>query len=180
MLYFLQTLSLLLPVFAGGISLIVVIKKNLLPFMDTPVDGGARFSGKPLFGANKTWRGITVHVCIATAMTAVLWALSFMTGAVHSIYHQNPILLGIAFAMSYIAGELVNSFIKRRLGIGVGVSRTRPQHFFDTTDGIIVVAIMLFAVYGVPFMQVALATCLAVLVHLGTDLLMQQLGLKKR
>lgn len=67
------------------------------------LDFGARFSdGGPLFGSAKTIRGVIASL-IAASLTALLLGLSWQVGA-----------LAGAAAM---AGDLLSSFIKRRLGL---------------------------------------------------------------
>jgi CDP-diglyceride synthetase len=67
-----------------------------------PIDAGVRLpDGRPLFGPTKTVRGIAIAV-VATAAAAPLVGIAWWIGA----------LLG-ATAM---AGDLLSSFVKRRLG----------------------------------------------------------------
>jgi CDP-diglyceride synthetase len=81
----------------------VVAKKILGRRFATPLDGGLRFlDGHPLFGASKTVRGIVIAV-LATAAAAPAVGLDWSTGA----------LAGIAA----LAGDLLSSFIKRRLNL---------------------------------------------------------------
>jgi hypothetical protein len=68
-----------------------------------PVDLGARFvDGRPLLGRSKTWRGLVAAVA---ATAALAWLLGY--GAV----------LGAMFGAASMAGDLLASFVKRRLGI---------------------------------------------------------------
>jgi CDP-diglyceride synthetase len=68
-----------------------------------PVDGNLKwFDGNPLFGSSKTVRGIVLSLA-ATAAAAPLLGLQISTG-----------LLAAASAM---AGDLLSSFTKRRLGL---------------------------------------------------------------
>jgi uncharacterized membrane protein len=68
-----------------------------------PVDGNLKwFDGNPLFGSSKTVRGIVLSLA-ATAAAAPLLGLQVRTG-----------LLAAASAM---AGDLLSSFTKRRLGL---------------------------------------------------------------
>ncbi len=81
-----------------------VILRNLLGTrFDRPIDGGRRFrDGRPLLGPGKTWRGL-LGALLATTLVAPLLELSPGFGA----------LCGL-LAM---AGDLLGSFLKRRLGI---------------------------------------------------------------
>ncbi|MGB8274430.1 MAG: CDP-archaeol synthase [Alphaproteobacteria bacterium] len=81
----------------------VVAKKVLGRRFAWPLDGGIRFlDGRPLLGAAKTLRGIVAAVAVTTAC-APLVGLTWKIGA----------LIG-AFAM---AGDLLSSFVKRRLNL---------------------------------------------------------------
>ncbi len=80
----------------------VVAKKIFGERFNSPLDGGvAFFDGRPLFGKSKTIRGIVVAV-LATAAAAPLIGLSLATGAI--------------VAAAAMAGDLLSSFTKRRLG----------------------------------------------------------------
>ena len=66
-----------------------------------PIDGNARFvDGQPLFGPSKTIRGVVVSLLV-TALGAVLLGLQFW--------------LGLLVASTAMAGDLLSSFLKRRL-----------------------------------------------------------------
>ena len=71
-----------------------------------PLDGNLKFiDGKPLFGSSKTLRGIAVSLVI-TSIGAPLLGL---TAAV-----------GLLVASTAMAGDLLSSFLKRRLGMPSG------------------------------------------------------------
>jgi len=80
----------------------VVIKRVLGDALARPLDGGAMFvDGRPLLGPAKTLRGI-VGSLLATPIAAVLMGLGWEVGAV--------------VAVAAMAGDLLSSFVKRRLG----------------------------------------------------------------
>jgi hypothetical protein len=179
-----QAVSLLIPLVFSGMVLIACIKLRLFTSLDVPIDGGRMWRGKPLFGRNKTYRGILVHFAAAIIACGVLWAIQPYAGWVSPVYNCGPVLLGSVFAAAYIVGELLNSFIKRRVGVAAGgftkdPLQNRVQYFFDTADGIIVVGLVLGFVFVVPLGQVLLAVTLAYFVHIAIDGLMRRLGLKK-
>ncbi len=77
---------------------------------NTPLDGGLKFAdGRPLFGPSKTVRGLVLSV-VCTTLAAPLLGFEWITGA------------GLASASMF--GDLLASFIKRRLGL-----RTHSQAF---------------------------------------------------
>ena len=68
-----------------------------------PIDFGWRFvDGQPLFGRSKTFRGLFVAIALA-AGAAPMMGLSWRIGA--------------AVAAASMAGDLLSSFVKRRLGL---------------------------------------------------------------
>lgn len=81
-----------------------ILAHNLLGHRGAvPIDGGRRLrDGRPLFGASKTWRGLCAALLATTALALAL-AL--------------PYGFGLTVAAAAMAGDLLSSFIKRRLGI---------------------------------------------------------------
>jgi CDP-2,3-bis-(O-geranylgeranyl)-sn-glycerol synthase len=91
---------LILLVVANGAPLLV--KKLLGTWLAFPVDGGWTLAdGQPLLGASKTVRGVLVGA-IAPGILAPLLGVGWTTGLV----------IGLAA----MAGDLVSSFLKRRMG----------------------------------------------------------------
>jgi hypothetical protein len=80
----------------------VLGRKLLGQRLNYPLDGGLRmFDGRPLFGPSKTLRGIVLSLA-TTAAVALVLGLSVVTGA---------LIAGLS-----MLGDLISSFIKRRLG----------------------------------------------------------------
>jgi hypothetical protein len=68
-----------------------------------PIDGNVRFfDGRPLLGASKTVRGVVVSL-VTTALGAWLIGLALR--------------IGLLVAAAAMAGDLLSSFAKRRLGL---------------------------------------------------------------
>lgn len=93
--------SLLLLLTANGAP---IIASNL--FKDRgawQVDGGRRFVDRqPIFGKSKTWRGIAASV-VSCTVVALLLGL--------------PALVGVLFGAFAMGGDLLSSFVKRRLNV---------------------------------------------------------------
>lgn len=182
--WWLQIITLTLPVLISGLILILVLKSNYLGFFDKPLDHGILINKVRLFGDNKTYRGVFVFVAISIATSYFLY-LFYTKGAeqaIHSIFNQSPMLIGLIYSLSYTFGELMNSAIKRQLDIPPGMtvkSKFRiTQQFFDLSDGIIAVAIALVLFTSVTIFQAIIAVVMGIGLHLSTDLLMQKLRLK--
>jgi len=81
----------------------VVAKKIFGSYCSWPLDGNIKFvDGRPLFGVSKTVRGILVSIFI-TSVCALLLGLTLK--------------LGLVVATTAMAGDLLSSFLKRRLGL---------------------------------------------------------------
>jgi len=81
----------------------IIARKLLGDRFAQPLDGGFRwFDGRPLFGASKTIRGLTLSIA-CTALAAPLLGIEAVLGA------------GLASAS--MLGDLASSFVKRRLGL---------------------------------------------------------------
>ena len=84
-------------------ALPVFAKRILGSAFAWPLDGGATlWDGRPLFGHSKTVRGIVISL-LGTAVVAALMGLGWE--------------LGLLMAASAMTGDLLSSFIKRRLGL---------------------------------------------------------------
>ena len=68
-----------------------------------PLDSGRRFGdGQRLWGDSKTWRGLLLALLV-TGLVALALGL--------------PALIGVIIGAAAMAGDLLSSFIKRRLGM---------------------------------------------------------------
>ena len=178
-----QAFTLLLPITAAGLCLIACMRKGWLEKLDVPLDGGLKFGGEPLIGKSKSLRSLIVYLVVATIVTLVLNLSAQLTNLVAPVFLTNAFVLGPAITLSYLLGEIVNSFIKRRFGIatsGKASSRlgSRFQSVVDNVDGIISSGLLFIFIYQVSAEILITAFVLAVLIHLSTDLLMRRLQLK--
>ncbi len=79
----------------------VVIAKVLRRRWSAPVDAGLYwFDGRPLFGKSKTWRGV-----VSGTLCCALFAM----------VTEHEFVFGLLFGLLALAGDLLSSFIKRRL-----------------------------------------------------------------
>jgi CDP-2,3-bis-(O-geranylgeranyl)-sn-glycerol synthase len=101
----------------------IVQHYDVWTILKRPIDGGATFRGRRVFGANKTWLGVACAIpgCIATvAVQRYLIADRAGWLAVIDYASANPLALGTAMGGAAMLGELPNSFVKRQLGIAPG------------------------------------------------------------
>jgi hypothetical protein len=154
-----------------------------------PLDGGRRFRGRRIFGANKTLRGFVVMVPATAAAFAALAGILGSRGIEGSGLWPLSVpgywVLGAVAGFGFMAGELPNSFLKRRLGIGEGASAVRSsariaQFLGDRLDsGVGMLAAMTLVVH-VPLRVWLYVLAAGVLVHWLFSVVMYRLGVKAR
>jgi CDP-2,3-bis-(O-geranylgeranyl)-sn-glycerol synthase len=103
----------LLPEWAADLGLVaLILVANGAPLLaklllgrvgSWPIDGHRVLAdGRPLFGPSKTWRGVALMLLI-TPLAALLAGWSWR--------------LGLGVAVAALLGDLLSSFLKRRLGL---------------------------------------------------------------
>jgi CDP-2,3-bis-(O-geranylgeranyl)-sn-glycerol synthase len=144
---------------------------NALPVLfggGLPMDFGRNFiDGKPLFGAHKTFRGFFSGLFIGTLIGILQSNLP--------IFQPSHVLLGFVLSLGGLTGDLIHSFIKRRLGLPPGAS-------FPVADQLdFVVGALFFSLFISPPSQSIALIVLVVTppIHLLTNFIAYRLGLKK-
>ena len=130
LLSLLRSLWFMLPLFGNSAPVLIRGKFN---FLAVPVDLNKTWKGKPIFGKNKTFRGVIV-CCLASTLIFALQKLLYQFDLFRAIslidYSQYGLLLGFLLGFGAIFGDLVKSFFKRRLEIPPG----KPWFPFDQID----------------------------------------------
>jgi hypothetical protein len=185
----LTALWIVAPVALAGLTHVAVIKLNVGRFLALrPLDGGATFHGRRLFGDNKTLRGLVVMVGATLFWVFVQVRLAGWLGrggGLSPLFEQtHPLVWGALAGAGYVAGELPNSFFKRRHGIAAGAAATgRPRAacwVVDQVDSLAGVLAFLYPVWRPPVAVVVALFAVTLLVHPAVALLMFCLGLKTR
>jgi hypothetical protein len=151
-----------------------------------PIDGGLRWRGRRLLGANKTVRGFVVMVPAAAAAFALL-ALGIppREAGLWPLTTAQYAALGAWAGFGFMAGELPNSLVKRRLGIEPGESAAgrlaaAAQFAADRLDsGLGMLAAVGLAV-PVPGATWAVVLLVGPAIHWSFSVVMFRLGIKPR
>lgn len=110
-----------LPVIGAPIAHAPVLRWDLAPMLRRPIS--AR-----LFGENKTWRGAMVMTAGTVAAAIALHRVpGYRRRLPDAVVDADPVLIGALLGVATWAGELPNSFVKRRLGIPPGGQRPSPM-----------------------------------------------------
>jgi hypothetical protein len=183
----LGTLYLLLPLLGGALAHGVCMRFEWLAFLKRPIDGGRSWRGRRLFGHSKTWRG---PLLVAAGSAGVWWLQQRVLhgvpafAALEAVDYATLPGPGFAALAGFVAelGELPNSFVKRRLGIGPGETARGPLavlfYLWDQLDVVIGYAAVVACV--VPPTPVGITTTLVLgtAIHPLLTLLGYALGMR--
>lgn len=135
-----RVLFLFAPLLFSAVLSAFVIGRDLFPQWKTPIDAGRLCHGQRVFGDSKTWRGVVTAVAGCVLFTWMQCAAArYVPGwlAVVDYRDVSPVGFGTAMGAGAMAGELPNSFVKRRLGIAPGkTTRGRLRAVFWIWDQI--------------------------------------------
>ncbi len=155
-----------------------------------PIDGGRTYRGQRIFGDNKAWRGFIGMVpAVSVVFMALKLLLEYISPEILSgMWPLSTLqygLLGGWVGFGFMAGELPNSFFKRRLGVQPGdAPQRRKARIFgfivDRIDSIAGALLALAIVVPVPLATIAAILLVGPLFHWAFSLLLFQLGVKTR
>ena len=166
------------------------LRSRVSQVLAIPLDGGRTFRGRPILGENKTLRGFVVMIpAAALAFAAVAIVVSLPRGVPPAtLWQLTPAgyaALGAWAGFGFMAGELPNSFVKRRFGILPGQapasSLTAAICFtIDRTDSIVGMLAALTVAVPTPWTTWVLVLILGPLIHWLFSWWLFRLGVKRR
>lgn len=182
-----QILFLGAPMFPAVIAHGICMKYNLLPCLKRPMDFGKSWRGKRIFGDHKTWRAPVVYVllCVpASMLQAWLQSADVVPSWLFlADYREHGWLVGVLLGLGMTAGELPNSFLKRRLNVGPGrKGKGMPGIVFfllDQVDLAIGIWVFLFLLIRPSLLLVAWSFVLTLVLHVGISSVGYLLGMRK-
>ena len=152
----------------------------------TPVDGGKNYrDGRRMIGNGVTWKGFQNGTILGTAVGVILGIigtffgdLSVLTGGIIDLHVYDSVfgglILGFLMAFGALFGDLVGSFLKRRIGLQSG----EPAPFMDQLDfviGALVFSLLLVQISWKFFLIIAI---LSLILHLGSNTFAYLVGIK--
>jgi CDP-2,3-bis-(O-geranylgeranyl)-sn-glycerol synthase len=147
-----------------------------------PMDFGAVYRGKRVFGPHTTIRGLIIGICFATL---ILWLQQLAVAHNATVadwtsqvdYRNLPILvLGPLFGLGALVGDALESFCKRQANIQPGDS----WFPFDQTDYIIGGAIATMPFVQLSILQYVWLLGLWLVLHLIASFIGFKLGFKEK
>jgi CDP-2,3-bis-(O-geranylgeranyl)-sn-glycerol synthase len=144
-----------------------------------PIDLNKKFlDNRRIFGNGKTFRGFIAGILAAIFISLLEFLV--LSNTSFDLYGANPInylLAGFLLGGGAMFGDLIGSFIKRRLGIGQG----KPSIFLDQLS-FLFFAIIFSYPFSYNFLSVEMIIFLSVLtyfIHIFANIIANKLGLKK-
>ncbi len=134
-----------LPAGTANMAPVPTAKVPGLRRLNAPLDFGATWRGRRVFGAHKTWRGLVAGIIAAVATLGLQQYLVrtygwFGSAAGDAGYLALPtVWLGVLFALGALGGDAVKSFFKRRRNIAPG-QVWLPYDLIDHIVGAAIVA----------------------------------------
>ncbi len=140
----------------------IILRALLGKRLDFAIDCGFRLPDKnPVLGSSKTWRGVIA----AIAFTSI--------GAVFLGY---PVPIGVQIALYAVLGDVLSSFIKRRLGMAP--SSMAP--LIDQVPESLFPALMLMDTFELDYLSIIILVCVFIVLELLLSLVFFKLGIRKR
>jgi CDP-2,3-bis-(O-geranylgeranyl)-sn-glycerol synthase len=103
------------PAAAGNSFPVIISKLPVIKNWHTVLDFGKSYRGRRILGDNKTWRGLIAGTLIGgLAGIVISWIRPGIYGEV------NPFIVGMLMGFGALAGDAVESFIKRQFDIKPG------------------------------------------------------------
>lgn len=175
---------------AAGVVHVAWMRSSISRALAIPIDGGASWRGRRLFGDHKTVRGFVAIVPATGVAFAALGAMreslpAWLAPGVWTLPPAELFLVGAWAAFWFMAGELPNSFLKRRWGIVPGAV---PSHgtkravclALDRIDSISVMLIALAFAVPLPMLTAVLLLIAGPAVHLLFSALLWLAHVKER
>lgn len=121
--FLLQLIYFLIP---GAFANMMPVFVKRLHFLNYPVDLGVKLFGERLFGANKTFRGLFFGIVLAIILVFLQQVLYnyelFKNLSLIDYSGINFLLFGFLTGFGVLFGDLIGSFLKRRLHVSAGKS----------------------------------------------------------
>lgn len=146
-----------------------------------PIDGGRLWNGRRILGDGKTWRGTFGGIFAGIVVAVVLNAINGPAGAVANLnFPVFSTAIIVAFPVGALLGDILASFLKRRLGR----QRGSALPLVDQLDfvlvallaGVVLDANWMFEVFSPQLLIVVIV--LTPVLHLVTNVIAYVAGLK--
>jgi hypothetical protein len=167
------------PVVVAALVHLAVLRFRWLEPLRVPLDGGATWRGKRIFGDNKTLRGAVVMIGVSS-LTRVLQGVVRARRLEYFDYGDaNLALIGMLLGLGFVLGELPNSFIKRQLGVAPGGHGGILHALGDQLDSVIGALLTLSLIWVPPLRVWVIGMALGAGLHMAVNGAFVLVGVKR-
>ena len=170
-----------LPALGSPLAHAPVLRYDLLRGLKRPLDGGRSMRGRRILGDNKTWRG-ALMMTGGTVVASVLLhrAAWYRERLPDDVREAGPLSVGLRLGVAVVAGELPNSFAKRRLGIAPGTQRRSVAgvavSLVDQADWVPAAWLLLAPVHRLTPREAAAVAAIVTTIHLPINVVGYAVG----
>jgi|SRR3989338_2778080 len=171
----LQCFYFMLPAYFANMA--PVVAKNMFRKLTLPIDFNIGLGNNTIFGKNKTYRGL-----IAGMLAAIIVAYTqfFLNGGnifadLALVDYSNWLLIGLLLGLGAMFGDLVKSFVKRRIGLKPGM----PFVPFDQLDFVFGALIFVYPVAKLPMEKMAIILFISFILHMVINHIAFYTGIRK-
>jgi len=175
-----QALFFFLPAYVANMSPVIFGKVSAFDFLRKPIDGRRKLGHLSFFGEHKTYYGFIVGFAGAI-IAGFLQVFTFQNipslGWLFLFRYNFTNGISLAFLLGFggLLGDLLKSFIKRRLNIQSG----KPFFPFDQLDFVIGGLLFGALIYFPSWWHVVVLLLLTPLLHVVSNIIGYKMGLKK-
>jgi CDP-diacylglycerol--serine O-phosphatidyltransferase len=160
----------ILPLFIGNVVHMFIVKGDYFPYLAKPLS-------IKLLGSGKTYRAFIVMPYVCGFSALLLRSL-----ILHNEDYYWSFSIGFILGISYLIGELPNSFIKRRLGISAG--KYHPtfkwvQYVVDKSDSLLMCCLVYYFITDINFRETIILFVVSFFIHVIFSWLLVQMRIKK-
>ena len=167
------------PVVIAALVHVIVLKFRWLEPLRIPLDGGASWRGRRLFGDNKTVRGAVVMIGVSAIVAVLQGAFRIPRLEYFDYQDANLLALGLLLGIGFVVGELPNSFIKRQLGVAPGAHAGVWHTLADQLDSVIGALLTLSFLWIPPLRVWIVALVMGTGLHMAVNGVFVLLGVKR-
>jgi len=174
--YIFKIIWFFLPIGFANMAPVFVKKINIL---NIPIDFNKKINKEPIFGANKTIRGLFAAIILGAfifLLQKYLFNFDFFTNISLINYQYIPWFAGLFIGLGVIIGDVIKSFFKRRLKIKPGQSWIP----FDQVDYVLG-GILFFSWFYIPtLIDIVTLLFTGVILHIIVNVIGFYLGIREQ
>ncbi|MAH01963.1 hypothetical protein CMO87_01905 [Candidatus Woesearchaeota archaeon] len=157
-----QCFYLMLPAYFANMAPVIV--KNIFNNLKFPIDFNKKIKNKPIFGKNKTFRGLIFGILFAViiAYLQFLFYNNNLFVNISIVNYSDWLLIGLLMGFGTIFGDLVESFVKRRMNYESGKSFIP----WDQMDFVIGALIFVYPIVKLSLNKIIIILLLSFILHI--------------